>query len=148
VRSLGWIVPVQLGAYAGYLTFGFIADRVGRRPTFIAFMLAAAVLVPIYGQLGARPWVLLALSPLLGYVGHGYFSVFGSLIAELFPTAVRATGQGLTYNAGRLAGAAAPFVIGMLADLPEVGIGLALATTSAFFLAAAGLIRLLPDRSG
>ena len=85
VRSLGWIIPVQIGAYFGYLTFGFIADRIGRRRAFILFMLAAAVLIVIYGQLAASPWWLLALSPVLGYVGHGYFSMFGSFIAELFP---------------------------------------------------------------
>lgn len=148
VRSLGWIVAVQVGAYLGYLTFGFIADRIGRRRAFIGFMLAAAVLVPVYGQLARSPWWLLALSPVLGYVGHGYFSMFGSFIAELFPTAVRATGQGLTYNAGRLAGAFAPFVIGAIAGVPRLGIGLALGTTSAFFLAAALLILTVPDRSG
>ena len=148
VRSLGWIIPVQMGAYFGYLTFGFIADRIGRRRAFILFMLAAAVLVAIYGQLAAHPWWLLALSPVLGYVGHGYFSMFGSFIAELFPAAVRATGQGLTYNAGRLAGAFAPFVIGTLADVPRLGIGLAIGSTSAFFLAAALLVLTLPDRSG
>jgi MFS family permease len=148
VRSLGWIIPVQIGAYFGYLTFGFIADRIGRRRAFILFMLAAAMLVPIYGQLASHPWWLLALSPVLGYVGHGYFSMFGSFIAELFPTAVRATGQGLAYNAGRLAGAFAPFVIGTLADLPRLGIGLAIGSTSAFFLAAALLVLTLPDRSG
>lgn len=148
VRSLGWIVPVQIGAYFGYLTFGFIADRIGRRRAFILFMLSAAVLIVIYGQLAAHPWWLLALSPVLGYVGHGYFSMFGSFIAELFPTAVRATGQGLSYNAGRLAGALAPFVIGALADIPRLGIGLAIGSTSAFFLAAAALVLTLPDRSG
>ena len=148
VRSLGWIIPVQIGAYFGYLTFGFIADRIGRRRAFIMFMLAAAVLIVIYGQLATSPWWLLALSPVLGYVGHGYFSMFGGFIAELFPTAVRATGQGLAYNAGRLAGALAPFVIGALAEIPRLGIGLAIGSTSAFFLAAAGLVLTLPDRSG
>jgi len=148
VRSLGWIIPVQVGAYFGYLTFGFIADRIGRRRAFIMFMLAAAVLIVIYGQLATSPWWLLALSPVLGYVGHGYFSMFGGFIAELFPTAVRATGQGLAYNAGRLAGALAPFVIGALAEIPRLGIGLAIGSTSAFFLAAAALVLTLPDRSG
>ena len=148
VRSLGWIIPVQIGAYFGYLTFGFIADRLGRRRTFVLFMLAAALLVPIYFQLARSPLLLLLLSPVLGYVGHGYFSMFGSFVAELFPTAVRATGQGLAYNTGRLAGALAPFVIGVLADVPRLGIGLALGATSAFFLAAALLIFALPDRSG
>ena len=148
VSSLGWIIPVQIGAYLGYLTFGFIADRVGRRRAFICFMLAAATLVPIYAQLAHRPLLLLLLGPVLGYVGHGYFSMFGGFIAELFPTAIRGTAQGSAYNAGRLAGALAPFVIGALAGVPGVGIGLALASTSAFFLAAALLILALPDRAG
>jgi len=63
----------------------------------------------------------------------------------LFPTAVRATGQGLTYNCGRAVGALAPFTIGALAS--QVGIGSALALTSAFFLAGAVLILFLPDTS-
>ena len=148
VGSLGWIIPVQIGAYLGYLTFGFIADRFGRRRTFVAFMIAAAVLVPIYGQMARNPMTLLLLSPVLGYFGHGYFSMFGSFVAELFPAAVRATGQGTSYNLGRMAGAVAPFTIGAIAELPGVGIGLALASTSAFFLLAAGLIMFFPDRSG
>ena len=148
VGSLGWIIPVQIGAYFGYLTFGFIADRIGRRRTFILFMLAAATLVPIYAQMARSPRMLWLLGPVLGYVGHGYFSMFGSFVAELFPTPVRATGQGTSYNAGRLAGALAPYVIGVLAQQPGIGIGLALASTSAFFLASALIIFALPDRSG
>jgi MFS family permease len=148
VGSLGWIIPVQIGAYFGYLTFGFIADRIGRRRTFILFMLVAAILVPIYGQMARSPVVLMALGPVLGYFGHGYFSMFGSFVAELFPTPVRATGQGTSYNIGRMAGAVAPYTIGAIATLPGIGIGLALATTSAFFLLGAILIFTLPDRSG
>jgi MFS family permease len=148
VGSIGWIIPLQIGAYLGYLTFGFIADRLGRRRTFILFMVAAAIIVPVYGQMARSPLVLMLLGPLFGYVAHGYFSMFGGLIAELFPTAVRATGQGTSYNLGRLAGAAAPYTIGTLATLPGIGIGLAMATTSAFFLAAALIILALPDRSG
>ena len=148
VGSLQWIVLMQAGAYLGYLTFGFIADRLGRRRTFILFMICAAAIVPVYGQMARNPTVLLVLSPLLGYFGHGYFSLFGSLVAELFPTAVRATGQGTSYNLGRMAGAIAPLTIGAAATLPGVGIGLALGITSAFFLAAALLVLTLPDRSG
>jgi MFS family permease len=148
VGSLQWIVLAQVGAYFGYLTFGFIADRLGRRRTFVLFMICAAAIVLIYSQMARNPMVLLVLSPLLGYFGHGYFSMFGSLVAEMFPTAVRATGQGTSYNAGRMAGAIAPFTIGAVATLPGIGIGLALAITSAFFLAAALLVFTLPDLSG
>ncbi len=146
VESMWWIIPTQLGAYAGYLSFGFIAERLGRRTTFVLFLLSAAVLVPIYGQLGGQRALLLALGPLLGFVGHGYFSLFGALLAELFPTRVRATGQGLTYNCGRALGALAPFTIGALAR--EVGIGSALALTSAFFVLGAILILFIPDTTG
>ena len=149
IRSVvGWIVPTQTGAFFGYLSFGFIAERIGRRRAFIAFLIAAAVLVPIYGQMARHPAVLMALGPLLGFVGHGYFSLFGALLAELFPTAVRATGQGFTYNVGRALSASAPYTIGVLAKQPGIGIGVALALTSAFFVLGAGLIMALPDTSG
>jgi MFS family permease len=148
VGSLPWIIPVQLGAYAGYLTFGFIADQIGRRQAFVLYMVAAALLVPIYGQMARSPFVLLALGPLIGYFGYGYFSMFGGFVAELYPSAVRATGQGTSYNIGRMAGAIAPYTIGVIATMPGVGIGLALSVTSAFFLLAAALVFTLPNRSG
>jgi MFS family permease len=139
---------VQIGAYLGYLTFGFIADRIGRRPAFVLFMVGAATMVLLYGQMAAQPRMLMLLGPVLGYFGSGYFSMFGSFVAELFPAAVRGTGQGTSYNIGRMAGAVAPYTIGALATVPGIGIGLALGATSAFFLLAAVLIYTLPDRSG
>jgi MFS family permease len=148
ISSVWWIIPVQIGAYLGYLTFGFIADRIGRRPAFVLFMVGAAAIVLLYGRMAARPDILMLLGPVLGYFGSGYFSMFGSFVAELFPAAVRATGQGTSYNIGRMAGAVAPYTIGALATLPGIGIGLALGATSAFFLLAAVLIFTLPDRSG
>src|SRR5688572_26214594 len=148
VRSMGWIIPMQVGAYLGYLSFGFLADRFGRRRTCALFLTTAAVLVPLYGTMARSPGVLMAIGPLLGFVGHGYFSMFGSFLAELFPTEVRATGQGLAYNAGRGLGALAPFTIGALAAVPRIGIGSALALTSAFFLLGAVLLYTLPDTAG
>src|SRR3970282_1718119 len=92
------------------------------------------------GHVAPNPLVLLLLGPVLGFFGSGHFSMFGGFVAELFPTAVRATGQGTSYNAGRLMGALAPYVIGVLASLPRVGIGLALGSTSALFVESALLI--------
>lgn len=146
VKSTAWIIPMQIGAFIGYSSFGFIADRFGRRPTFIAFLLAAAVLVPFYGQMVRTPLLLMLLGPLVGMFGHGYFSVFGAMLAELFPTGMRATGQGFTYNAGRAASALAPFVIGTLAATK--GIGSALGFTSLFFVLGSLLILLMPETRG
>lgn len=147
VRSMAWLIPMQLGAYLGYLSFGFISDWIGRQRTFMGFLIIVALLVPIYGQLARNPSLLMLLGPVIGFVGHGYFSLFGSFLAELFPTEARATGQGLAYNGGRALGALAPYTIGVLATLPAVGIGSALALTSAFFLAGALLMLAFPDRS-
>ena len=68
------------------------------------------------------------------------------LMAELFPSSIRGTAQGLCYNAGRAVSALAPFTIGALAD--AYGLGIALASTSAFFLAGALLVLLLPETRG
>jgi MFS family permease len=146
VKTSGWIIPMQIGAFFGYLSFGFIADRFGRKPAFILYLIAAAILVPIYGQMARNDTVLMILGPFIGFFGSGYFSLFGAMLAELFPTKVRATGQGFAYNAGRAFSALAPFIIGGLADI--YGIGSALALTSAFFLIGACMILLLPETRG
>jgi MFS family permease len=136
---------MQTGALAGYLSFGALADRFGRRPVFVGFVLSAAVLTPVFGMLPAwggeryLPWV----APLIGFAGSGYFSLFGAMLAELYPTSIRSLGVGFTYNVGRSLCAAAPVAVGALAD--RHGIGSALALNSAFFCAAAALIYLLPE---
>ena len=146
LRSAAWIVPMQVGAFLGYTLFGVIADRIGRRPAFLLFVLGAALLVPAYG-LGARqPGLLLFLGPLIGFFGHGYFSLFGAMLAELFPSAVRATAQGVCYNSGRALSALAPLAIGAAAD--RLGYGTALTFLALFYLAGAGLIFLLPETRG
>jgi putative sialic acid transporter len=146
VKSVAWIIPTQIGAFFGYLSFGFISDRIGRRPAFIVFLLAAAVLVPIYGYMARSPLALMATGPLLGFFSHGYFSVFGAMLSELFDTRVRATAQGFTYNIGRILGGFAPYTIGALAVTR--GIGPVLALTSAFFIAGAVLMLTLPETRG
>jgi MFS family permease len=148
VKSVAYLVPLQVGAFVGYLSFGPIADRFGRRRVFALFLVAAAILVPIYGSLVRTPVMLFALSPLLGFLGHAYWSMIGPFLSELFPTAVRASGQGLGYNSGRLLGALAPYVIGALAALQGIGIASALLVTSAFYVAAAALVFAFPDTIG
>lgn len=146
VKSSAWIIPMQIGAFFGYTTFGFFADRVGRRPVFAVFLVCAAILVPVYGQLAHHEWVLLVLGPFVGFFGHGYFSVFGAMLSELFPTHLRATAQGTIYNIGRAFSALAPYTIGALAD--SSGLGSALGLTSAFFLIGAALMFTLPETRG
>jgi MFS family permease len=141
LKTSAWIVPMQVGAFLGYVSFGWIADLVGRRAAFVTYMLASAALVPAYGTAHSES-TLLWLGPLVGFFGSGYFSLFGAMLAELYPTAIRGTGQGFTYNFGRGLSALAPLIIGTMAD--RNGIGSALGISSGFFLLGAVLIFTLP----
>jgi len=145
LQSSTWIVLMQTGMWCGYVSFGFIADAFGRRRTYVTYLLVAAVLVPIYAMTRDAT-VLLLLGPFVAFFGTGYFSGFGAVSAEIFPTRIRATAQGLTYNIGRGLSAAAPFTVGALASI--YGLGAALVVTSAAFLLAALLWRWIPETRG
>lgn len=144
-RGLVWLIPVNLGALVGYVTFGFIADRIGRRPTFAAYLVISAVLVWIFGTSHDETTIKL-LGPLIGFFGSGYFSVFGAFIAELFPTRARGAAVGFCYNAGRALSALAPTAVGALST--RYGIGGALAFLAIAFVAGALSIYLLPETRG
>jgi len=147
-RTSAWIFVMQTGTFLGYVSFGWLADRFGRRPAFFAYVTAAAVLTPIYGLTprwagaSSETW-LLVIGPLVGFCGTGFFALFGAMLAELYPTPVRGAGQGFVYNFGRGLSALAPFAVGAIADYR--GIGAALALNSGFFLIGALLIFTLPE---
>jgi MFS family permease len=146
VKSTPWILAVQAGAFLGYTTFGFLADWMGRRPAVRLFVLGAALVVPVFAFGARNEQLVFWLAPLVGYFGHGAFSVFGSLLAELFPGSIRGTAQGFCYNAGRALSALAPITLGAVADAQ--GLAAALSLTVAFFVAAALLVGLLPETKG
>ena len=140
-----FIVAMQVGMWFGYVTFGFISDRFGRKPTYVTYLVLAAALVWAYGST-REPIYLLVLGPFVAFFGTGYFSGFGAVASELFPTAIRATALGVTYNSGRLLSAAAPFVIGTLAQ--QQGFGMAFTITAFAFLIAAMLWIGIPETRG
>src|SRR5206468_2874961 len=129
-----FVIAMQVGMWFGYVTFGFMADAIGRKRTYVTYLLVAAFLLPAYGIL-REPAALLALGPFVAFFGTGYFSGLGALIAEIYPTAVRATAAGIGYNFGRIASAAAPYTVGSLAATR--GFGVAFAVAGAAFLFAA-----------
>ena len=88
-------------------------DRPQAAPTSPTCIAAAALLL-VYGP-ARRRWCCSLLGPFVAFFGTGYFSGFGAVTAEIYPTSIRATAQGLTYNIGRIASAAAPFAVGTLA---------------------------------
>jgi MFS family permease len=136
---------MQFGMWLGYLTFGYICDSVGRKKTYIVYLTAAAVFIVLYANV-SRPLLLFLLGPFVAFFGTGYFSGFGALTAELYPTRVRATLQGFTYNIGRVVSAIAPLAIGTLAQ--ERGFGTAFLLAAGAFLAAAAMWAFIPETRG
>lgn len=141
----GLVVAMQGGMWLGYVTFGFVSDAIGRKPTYVTYLTVAAALVFAYG-VTRSPLVLLALGPCVAFFGTGYFSGFGAITAEIYPTAVRAGAQGFTYNIGRVASAVAPFAVGRLAE--TAGFGPSFAVTAGAFAAAALLWIWIPETRG
>ena len=141
--AMSWfVIAMQVGMWLGYVSFGYIADAIGRKRTYVVFVLMASLLLPLYGNL-RQPLLLLLLGPFVAFFGTGYFSGFGAVIAELYPTSIRATAAGVGYNVGRIASAAAPFVVGSMAGTRGFGVAFAI-TGAAFFLAALAWVG-IPD---
>jgi MFS family permease len=143
--TTSYLFIMQAGMWLGYVTFGFVSDRLGRKRTYVTYLLSAAVLLAVYVSVRV-PLALLVLGPLVAFAATGYFSGFGAVTAEVYPTSVRATAQGFTYNIGRLASAAAPYLVGTLAD--SHGFGAALLVCSAAFVAAAIFWIWIPETKG
>jgi len=105
---------LNIGALAGYLSFGPLADRWGRRRVFALMCLGSLAMLPVtfltprtYGQ-------VLLLLPLLGFFNNGIFSGFPIYLPELYPARIRATGAGFCFNIGRVLASVGPFVTGYL----------------------------------
>ena len=145
VKTSTWIIIMQVGMFVGYISFGFICDKIGRKVTYISYLFAAAAMVLLYSNV-RNTTTLLLLGPFLAFFGTGYFSGFGTITAELFPTRIRATAQGFTYNIGRGLSAIAPFTIGALAK--SYGLSVAFYLTAASFLFSALVAFALPETKG
>jgi len=105
---------LNVGALAGYLTFGPLADRVGRRRVFALMCLGSLVMLPVTFLTPRTYGEVLLLLPLLGFFNNGIFSGFAIYLPELYPTRLRATGAGFCFNIGRLLASAGPFITGYL----------------------------------
>jgi MFS family permease len=141
----GFIMTMQVGMWFGYVSFGFASDAFGRKRAYVSYLVVAAISVFAYAST-SHALTLLILGPITAFFATGHFSGFGAVTAELFPTEVRATAQGFTYNIGRVASAAAPWIVGGLTA--SHGFPAALSTAAAAYAVAAAFWVFIPETSG
>ncbi|WCE41542.1 MFS transporter [Brevibacterium sp. BDJS002] len=140
-----WTAVTVIGMLAGILIFGQVADRLGRRQAFWIFQAGAIVSILVYSQM-TDPTALLIGGFFMGAFANGMLGGHGALLAEMYPTQVRATAQNVVFNIGRALGGLAPVVIALLAD--SFGFAFALALLPTIYLIQFLAMFLLPEKRG
>ncbi len=108
---------LNVGALIGYLSFGPLADRWGRRGAFAIMCAGSLVMLPV-AFLTPRAYAQVCLLlPILGFFNNGIFSGFPIYLPELYPTRLRATGAGFCFNVGRVLASIGPFLTGVLVEV-------------------------------
>jgi len=119
--STGYLAVLISGSFCGYLSGGFLADRIGRRLQFVIFAIGAGIVAVTYTSLSFGNTTMLVLGFPLGFFASGVFSAMGAFYTEHFPTRVRGVGQGFAYNLGRATGALFPTLVGYLSATMPLG---------------------------
>lgn len=145
--SAGYLAVLIIGAFCGYLSGGFLADRIGRRMTFLVFAVGAGAIAITYTMVPFGNSAMLVLGFPLGFFASGVFSAMGAFYTEHFPTRVRGVGQGFAYNVGRATGALFPTLVGYLSARMTLGHAIGLFAGLAYATMAIAAF-LLPETRG
>jgi MFS family permease len=140
-------ILLNAGALVGYLSFGPLADRWGRRAAFAVMCVGSLIMLPV-AFLTPRSYAnVLLLLPLLGFFNNGIFSGFPIYLPELYPTRLRATGAGFCFNVGRILASAAPFLTGFLVAALG-GFGRAASAIALIYLLGLLILPFAPETKG
>jgi MFS family permease len=148
-KSALWMLVTQAGGLAGYLTFGFVADRFGRRPAYSVYSVIMAVglvmITLMWDSVVVYPTLILGFMFLVGF-GTGMFSGYGPLFSEIFPTAIRNTAMGSAFNLARGVQFFTPVIIALIAE--EYGLGGGISLAAIFALLTGAWIWTFPETRG
>ena len=143
----GSLLVVIAGSFLGYLVSAHLTDRLGRKRTLILFAACSLATVLLYCSVPIGGALTIVLGFPLGFFASGSFSPMGSFLTELFPTSVRASGQGFSYNLGRGAGAVFPTLVGFVSTRIPLGQAIAVFAAAAYLVMISAVL-LLPETRG
>ncbi|KOF53582.1 MFS transporter [Achromobacter sp. DMS1] len=143
----GYLMVIILGSFCGYIAGAYLADKLGRRANLLIFSVLSALSVYIYTLVPLSDDQMLILGFPLGFAASGIFSGIGAYLTELFPTEVRANGQGFAYNFGRGIGALFPSLVGFLSQTHGLAWAIGAFATGAYAIVIVTAL-LLPETKG
>jgi MFS transporter, putative metabolite:H+ symporter len=114
VRSNEYFFISTLAQVPGYFSAAWLVERVGRRPTLVAYLVGSAISAVLFGNSGAGADAVI-YAAMLSFFNLGAWGVVYTLSPELYPTALRATGAGTAAAVGRIGGIIGPFIVPTLA---------------------------------
>ena len=137
VGSTFGIILIQCGDFTGYTTFGYVAEKLGRRPAFTIYSFIMGISISMiticWNQIDAVPDLIFVFMFLTGF-GTGFFGGFGALFSELFPTKIRNTGVGTVFNLARGIQFITPLTITFVATYYDLSYGIAIAAIFAILV--------------
>ncbi len=142
-------ILVSAGAIGGSLVGALAAGRIGRRPAYFVLCLLSLLFCAWLFRLvhGYGP-AFLILVTLVGATTAAFYGWLPLYLPELFPTRVRATGQGLCYNSGRILAAVGALTQGQLVAAYSGSYPKAGAMITLIYLVGLVLIWLAPETKG
>ena len=141
-----WTAVTVCGMMAGIWIFGRLADRIGRKPSFLLFQLGAVISIITYSQL-TEPTAMLVAGAFLGMFVNGMMGGYGALMAEAYPTEARATAQNVLFNLGRAVGGFGPVVVGAIVSAYSFSIAIAFLAVI-YVIDMVAMVFLVPELKG
>ena len=145
-KSSMWTAVTIIGMSLGIWVFGQLADRIGRKPTFLIFQVGSVISVLAYSQL-TDATAMLWVGAIMGLCVNGMMGGYGAVISEAYPTEARATAQNVLFNIGRAVGGLGPVVIGALAMAYSFQVAIAL-LAAIYVLDMLATVFLIPELKG
>ncbi len=142
-----YMIVIIGGSFCGYLTGAYLSDALGRKKSLILFAACCALTVTAYTSMPIGNGFVVVLGFPLGFFASGSFSPFGAYFTELFPSRVRGSGQGFSYNIGRGVGALFPTLVGYLSVRLTLGRAIAVFAALAYAVMIISVL-MLPETRG
>lgn len=142
-QTAGFLVVNILGSLTGPVVYGLLSDRIGRRKSFVAFLICQTVNAAIYMFAPVGTSVILILGFFLGAFQGGLASGLVPTFSELYPTELRANGASFCAGVGRGLASVVPAMVGVLSvdmTLP-IAMGVCAIASYAVGIAAALMLR-------